>query len=116
MLAYGVGAYALDEYLRISEDSVMLSLKGFCNSVVHLSGEEYLKHPQEGDLRTIMSIYAARGFPVCDLLPALGMAKMSIACARQVERKGKHPTVILEAIADSELWIWHGFCMEAGVI
>lgn len=59
MLAYGVAAEALDEYLQMSEDSILLSLKEFCEWIVELFQEEYLPKPTEQDLKRIMAINAA---------------------------------------------------------
>ena len=36
MLAYGIAADAIDEYVQISDDSVLISLKGFCKAVVEI--------------------------------------------------------------------------------
>lgn len=117
MLAYGVAADALDEYLQMSEDSVLLSLKEFCKLVVHLFQNEYLRKPTEQDLRRIMAINAARGFPGC-----VGCIdcqhweweRCPIAWAGQYKGKGKKPTIVLEAISDGELWIWHAFFGSPG--
>ena len=65
MLAYGVAADALDEYIQMSEDSVLLSLKAFCEIVIEHFGEEYLREPAEEDLRRMMGINTGRGFPGC---------------------------------------------------
>ncbi|CDF34444.1 unnamed protein product [Chondrus crispus] len=89
MLAYGAAADSLDEYLSMSEDSVLQSLKSFCSTVIQKFGIEYLREPNEADLRRILAINAARGFP------------------------GK-PTIVLEAICDGELWIWHAFFGSPG--
>lgn len=42
-----------------------LSMKLFCEMVVDEFKDEYLREPNEADLRRIMEINAARGFPVC---------------------------------------------------
>lgn len=112
MLSTGVGGDVVDEYCRVSETSALISLKEFSKSVVAAFGGEYLRAPTESDLRRIMAINAARGFPGC-----IG----SIDCqhyrwrscpkawAGQFQGKEKSPTLVLEAIADAELWFWHVF-------
>ena len=112
MLAYGVPADSLDEYLQMSKDSVLLSTKKFCEAVIDKFGEEYLRAPTEEDLQRIMRINAGRGFPGC--IGSIDCqhwewGKCPISWAGQFKGKGKKPTIVLEAIADGELWIWHCF-------
>ncbi|CDF34493.1 unnamed protein product [Chondrus crispus] len=65
MLCYESAADLLDEYLQMGEDSILTSMKSFCELVVSTFGKEYLREPDEQDLRRILSINAARGFPGC---------------------------------------------------
>ena len=65
ILAYGIAAVALDEYLQMSEDCIILSMKEFCKAIFTEFEEQYLRGPNEDDLRRIMSINEARGFPGC---------------------------------------------------
>ncbi|CDF41420.1 unnamed protein product [Chondrus crispus] len=65
MLSTGVDGDVVDEYCRVSETSALISLKEFSKSVVAAFGGEYLSAPTESDLRRIMAINAARGFPGC---------------------------------------------------
>ena len=110
MLAYGIAADALDEYLQISEYSALLSMKRFCKLVVDEFGEEYLRTPNEEDIKRIISINASRGLPGC--LGSIDCQHWEwkncpIAWAGQYKGKEKKPTIVLEAIADGELWIWY---------
>lgn len=65
MLAYGLAADALEEYLQMSEDSVFISFKSFCRTFVQFFEPDYLREPNEDNLKRTMSINAARGFPGC---------------------------------------------------
>lgn len=65
MLAYGLAADALDEYLQFPEDSVLLSTKSFCEQITNCFGSEYLRKPMESDRSRIMKMKAASGFPGC---------------------------------------------------
>eukprot|EP00171_Calliarthron_tuberculosum_P005756 IDg5756t1 len=76
----GSAADSLDEYLEMSEDSV-LSLKQFCR-----------------DLSTVST----------------GMEKLPHSIGVAVQRKEKKPMIVLEAICDAELWIWHAFFGSSG--
>ena len=110
MLAYGTAADSLDEYLRLSETTCLLSLKELCKIVVETFEKEYLRQPNEDDLKRILSINAARGFPGC--IGSIDCRHWAwkncpMAWAGQFQGKEKKPTIVLEAIADAELWIWH---------
>ncbi|XP_052185170.1 uncharacterized protein LOC127796809 [Diospyros lotus] len=87
MLAYGSPANAVDEYVRIGESTSIESLKKFAKAVVEIFGEQYLRQPNTSDITRLMSVAEQRGFP--------GHAR--------------EPTIILEAIASYDLWIWHDF-------
>ncbi|KAL3622527.1 hypothetical protein CASFOL_033938 [Castilleja foliolosa] len=112
MLAYGAGANSLDEYLRIGESTTIESLRRFVNAVVEIFSDEYLRSPNENDIARLLEVGERRGFP--------GMLG-SIDCTHWVWRncptawKGMYsghihePTIILEAIASYDLWIWHAF-------
>lgn len=65
MLPYGEAADALDEYLQLSEDSVLLSTKAFWEDVIIFFGLEYLWEPTKEILVKILKLNAARGFPEC---------------------------------------------------
>lgn len=110
MLAYGNAADSLDEYIQISEDSILDSLKQFTKSLIEEFGSDYLRTPTEIDLRRILKINTVRGFPGC--IGSIDCQHWEwqncpIAWAGQYKGKEKKPTVVLEAIADGELWIWH---------
>jgi Plant transposon protein len=112
MLAYGTAADSVDEYVRISESSALESLRRFCNAVCDTFGEEYGRQPTENDLRRILAINEMRGFPGC--LGSIDCQhwkweRCPVAFAGQFSGKEKKPTVVLEAIADGELWLWHAY-------
>ena len=112
MLAYGVAADALDENLRIGESTAVESMKRFCAGVVTCFMKEYIRLPNEGELRRISAQNAKRGFPGC-----VG----SIDCMRwkwkncptafhgQYIGKEKVPSIVMEGVADEELWFHHVF-------
>ncbi|XP_020266343.1 uncharacterized protein LOC109841816 [Asparagus officinalis] len=84
MLAYGLPADATDEYIKIGESTAIESLKRFCRAVVEVFAEQYLR-----------------------LLNANNIARL-LHIAKQRGRSGS-PTIILEAVADYDLWIWHAY-------
>jgi len=119
MLTYGVPVDATDEYVRIGESTALESLRRFVVAVVEIFETEYLRHPNEADTAHLLALNEKRGFP-----RMLG----SIDCMHwawkncPVESKGQYkghvnkPTVILEAVASHDLWIWHAFFGCLGLI
>jgi hypothetical protein len=63
MLAYGIAADALDENWEVSETTAIQSMKRFATAVVDVYGEEYLRAPDESDVRRLLQENAERGFP-----------------------------------------------------
>ncbi|XP_066369387.1 uncharacterized protein [Miscanthus floridulus] len=117
-LATGSSADELDEYLKIGETTAMEAMKNFVKGVRDVFGERYLRRPTMEDTERLLKLGERRGFP--------GMFG-SIDCMHwQWERcpnawKGqftrgdqKVPTLILEAVASRDLWIWYAFFGVAG--
>ncbi|XP_028116649.1 uncharacterized protein LOC114314373 [Camellia sinensis] len=112
MLVYGVAADFMDEYLRIGESTAMKSLKKFVKAMVAIFSDEYLRSPNNDDIARLLTVGESRGFP--------GMLG-SIDCMHWTWKncptawKGMYtghahePTIILEAVASYDLWIWHAF-------
>ncbi|XP_042985320.1 uncharacterized protein LOC122313991 isoform X2 [Carya illinoinensis] len=116
MLAYGVTADFMDEYLKIGETTALRSLKMFVKAVVSIFSEEYLRKPNNDDIVRLLAVGEKRGFP--------GMLG-SIYCMHwkwkncptawhgmysgHIHEPTYEPTIILEAIASYDLWIWHAF-------
>ena len=42
MLAYGIAADCVDEYLKIGASTALACMKKFCSTIVEVFGEEYL--------------------------------------------------------------------------
>jgi hypothetical protein len=63
MLAYGVSADFLDDYVRLGESTIIESLKYFVKAVVDIFGNEYLRAPNARDTTRLMAMNSARGFP-----------------------------------------------------
>jgi len=102
MLAYGVSADAVDDYVRIGESTAMECLRRFAQCVISIFGEEYLRRPNPFDMHRLLRVGEDRGFP--------GMMG-SIDCMHwewkncpqawkgQFARDHGKATIILEAIA-----------------
>uniref|UniRef100_A0A0D3BQ98 DDE Tnp4 domain-containing protein n=1 Tax=Brassica oleracea var. oleracea TaxID=109376 RepID=A0A0D3BQ98_BRAOL len=112
VLAYGSAADAVDEYLRLGETTTRLCVENFVEGIIYLFGGEYLRRPTPVDLQRLLDVGEYRGFP--------GMIG-SIDCMHwewkncptawkgQYSHGSGKPTIILEAVASYDLWIWHAF-------
>ncbi|XP_021744228.1 uncharacterized protein LOC110710265 [Chenopodium quinoa] len=117
MLAYSVAPDVVDEYLRIGQTTSKNALQHFCQGVITHFESDYLRKPTAEDLRKILHQNELRGFP--------GMVG-SIDCMHwewkncptawkaQYASRSKTATLILEAVADQDLWIWHAFFGMSG--
>ncbi|XP_028084043.1 uncharacterized protein LOC114285215 [Camellia sinensis] len=83
MLAYGVAADFMDEYVRIRESTMIKSLKYFVKAVVDIFSNEYLRSPNSNNIAKLLAIGESHGFP--------GML-------------GR-----IDFVASYDLWIWHAF-------
>ncbi|XP_033144151.1 putative nuclease HARBI1 [Brassica rapa] len=112
MLAYGQSGDTYDEYLRLGDSTSRLCLANFTDAIIELFGNEYLRKPTAEDLQRLLDVGEVRGFP--------GMIG-SIDCMHwewkncptawkgQFTRGSGKPTIVLEAVASQDLWIWHAF-------
>jgi hypothetical protein len=112
ILSYGILVDAVDEYVRIGESTAHEALKHFCTAIQTAFGGYYLKAPTAADIARLLQVGESRGFP--------GMLG-SVDCMHWEWRKcpttwkgmftgrGKYPTMILEADALHDLWIWHAY-------
>ena len=110
MLAYGITGNLLDEYLNIGETTAMTSLKLFVKCVLSIFSDEYLRSPTNHDITRFLVVGQSLGFP--------GMLG-SIDCMHWKWKNSLvgwkcmysshicEPTIILEAVASNDLWIWH---------
>ena len=63
MLAYGIPGDLVDEYVRMSETTCLMSMYKFCQAVIEVFGPEYLRQPTAVDTERLLATNAARGFP-----------------------------------------------------
>lgn len=117
VLAYGVSTDAVDEYVRIANSTARQTLRHFVNGMVECFADTYLRKPTPDDLEKILQSNAQRGFP--GMLGSLDCTHWEwkncpTGWAGQFTGKEGSPTVILEAVATADLWIWHAFFGAAG--
>ena len=113
-LAFGIHPDALDEYLQIGEHCARDCLDFFTMCIIQLYEKEFLRKPSETDIHKLYDAHSM----VHKIPGMLG----SIDCMHwewkncpkewqgQFHRGDKKfPTIMLEAVASYDLWIWHAF-------
>ncbi|XP_073138048.1 protein ANTAGONIST OF LIKE HETEROCHROMATIN PROTEIN 1-like [Henckelia pumila] len=117
-LAYGVPADHLDEYLRMGESTAIRCLFKFCEYLVEIFGDRYLRRPNADDVQRLLQMHVDRhGFPgMLDSLDCMHWKwkNCPVAWKGQFTRGHGSPTIVLEAVASHDLWIWHAFFGVAG--
>ena len=112
VLTYGIPADYTDEYLRIGQDTTMESVRRFAKLVIRLYGEQYLRAPNEEDTKRLMEMNEKRGWP--GMLGSLDCMhwrwkNCPKACHGMFCGKSRDATIVLEAVASQDTWIWHAF-------
>jgi hypothetical protein len=112
MLTYGVPADAIDEVVRIGESTAIESLRKFVKAVIDIFRDEYLRAPNENDIARLLAIGKERGFPgMLGSLDCMHWKWKNCPSGQQGMYSGHNhtATIILEAVASQDLWIWHAF-------
>ncbi|XP_050365626.1 uncharacterized protein LOC126784187 [Argentina anserina] len=112
MLAYGSAADQCIEITRMGESTTLECMEEFCSQVVHLSGPRYLRSPTPADLTRLLAKGERRGFPgMIGSIDCMHWEWKNCPTAYQGAYSGRkgRPTVILEAVASYDKWIWHRF-------
>jgi hypothetical protein len=110
LLAYGTSGNAVDEYCRLSESTAMEAMRRFVLAIRTCFESRYLKQPTREDIVRQMDINEKRGFP--GMFASIDCMHWSwkncpVAWAGQFQDKDKERSIVLEAVADQSLWIWH---------
>uniref|UniRef100_A0A0D3BI27 TF-B3 domain-containing protein n=1 Tax=Brassica oleracea var. oleracea TaxID=109376 RepID=A0A0D3BI27_BRAOL len=104
---------------RLTNITAPSCLHNFTNGIIQLFGNDYLRRPTPEDLQRLLDIGEKRGFPGMD---------GSIDCMHwewkncptawkgQYARGSGKPTIVLEAVASQDLWIWHTFFGPPGTL
>ncbi|XP_021974841.1 uncharacterized protein LOC110869948 [Helianthus annuus] len=113
-LAYDTSRDMWDEYLKMSKQNFTREFVSFCKGMVKLYSTKYLRRPTKNHIIKFYQAHESKhAFP--------GMLG-SIDCMHWPWRncpnawrgqftRGDHgyPTLILEAVASNDLWVWHAF-------
>jgi hypothetical protein len=112
MMAYGIPADLVDDNLAMGESQAIKCVKRFAVAMVEVFGPEYLRAPNAQDTARLLVINTARGFPgMLGSIDCMHWRWKNCPAAWHGQFKGhkKSSTIILEAVADQETWIWHAF-------
>ena len=117
MLAYGMSADSFDEYVGIGESTTIKCVKRFCLGVVYIFRPEYLRFLKATDISGLLHKANQRGFPrMLESLDCMHWVWKNCPAAyhRMYTGNVHRPTIVLEAIAFYDLWIWHAFFSMPG--
>ncbi|KAK4485526.1 hypothetical protein RD792_008168 [Penstemon davidsonii] len=112
MLAYANPADALDEPFHIGESTACETLRQFCKTILKKYKKTYLREPNVEDIERLLAKAESRGFPgMIGSLDCMHWEWKNCPTGWQGAFSGrlKKPTIILEAVADADTWIWHAF-------
>ncbi|KAL9674532.1 hypothetical protein QQ045_030804 [Rhodiola kirilowii] len=112
MLAYGSCADQCAELTRMGESTTLECLKKWCAQVVEHYKDRYLRSSNAADLSRLLQRAEQRGFPgmigSIDYMHWEWKNRPTFWQGAYSSRKGR-PTIILEAVASYDTWIWHSF-------
>ncbi|XP_071741457.1 uncharacterized protein [Rutidosis leptorrhynchoides] len=113
-LAYGTAIDMCDEYLQMSEQTSILCLDYFCMCVITLYKREYMRSPNAHDVARLYSAHEERhGFRgMLGIIDCMHWEwRNCLVALKEQYTRGDHkkPTLMLEAVASYDLWIWHAF-------
>ncbi|XP_070665202.1 protein ALP1-like [Malus domestica] len=106
MMAYGSPAYSMDETHGMSESTCLDTFQQFCDTIVQVYKDEYIRKPNQEDLNRLIHKTEDRGFSEHDRvirLHVLGLKELSHWMAKRLQRK------VEKAVASYDTWIWHAF-------
>ncbi|KAI5320900.1 hypothetical protein L3X38_040608 [Prunus dulcis] len=99
MLAYGASVDQVDEIARMGKSTTLEALVRFCQAVETLYTRDNLRRPTPRDLQWLPQKIEAQGFS--GMIGDYGNRK----CQK---------SIILEAVASFDTWVWHAFFGVAG--
>jgi hypothetical protein len=111
-LAYGVPGDLIDDYIRMSKSTCHEAMYQFCEDIIVVFSEYYLREPNMDDTARLLSINESRGFPgMLGSIDCMHWQWKNYPFSWQGQFKGHKEgcTIILEAVASQDLWIWHSF-------
>jgi hypothetical protein len=121
-MAYGVPAHTFMDYFSMSTTLARVSVKNFQEQMVGLYLEEYLRVPTSQDIKNILRLHKSVHRGMDGMLGSLDCMhtywdKCPVAWQGSFKSGAKKkPSIVLEAVADHNLWFWHASYGYAGTL
>ena len=118
MLAYGVSADAVDDYVWIGESTTIECLEKFVKDVILVFEAKYLQKLNSNDIQRLLQM--GEGCAFLGIMSSIDYMhwqwKNYPKAWKGMYLSGYHgiPTIVLEVVASTDLWIWHAFFGIAG--
>ena len=112
LLANGGSHDVWSEQYAMSETTLLETVIRFTEAIVAVFGPEYGRNPTTGDVTRLLEQNASRGFPgMLGSIDCMHWRWKNCPTAWHAQYSGRkeHPTIILEAVASYDLWIWKSF-------
>jgi hypothetical protein len=117
-LAYGTSSSAFEDYFQLSNTMAGTCSEEFDLAICNLYTREYLRQPTSIDLQRIEKLHNHQhGVPgMLGSLDCMHLIWKNCPKAWQGSFVGKEqkPSIVLEAVADYNLWFWHSFFGSGG--
>eukprot|EP00918_Siedleckia_nematoides_P059746 GHVU01130243.1.p1 GENE.GHVU01130243.1~~GHVU01130243.1.p1 ORF type:complete len:470 (-),score=54.29 GHVU01130243.1:3559-4968(-) len=108
-LAYGSSCDSLDEYLQLGESTVSAACRAFCTAVVTLYERDFLRFPTPAEVATLTAtnekLWGLPGMVGSIDCAQLGWKNCPIAWKGQYSGRSGKPTMVLQVLADNDLFI-----------
>ena len=109
-----------DEYLHVSKHTRRDCLAKFCRALIEAFKDTYFRKPTTDDPQRLVNMHErGHGFPgILGSIDCMHMQWKNCPTAWRGQytngHMGTHPTIVLEAVVDQRLWIWHAYFGVAG--
>ncbi|CAM8883842.1 unnamed protein product [Rhodiola kirilowii] len=117
ILTYGSCADQCAETTRMGESTTLKCLNKWCTQIVHHYKDRYLRSPNPVDLSRLLVRAEHQGFPgMIGSIDCMHWEWKNCVTTWQESYSGRkgQPTIILEAVASYDTWIWHSFIGVSG--
>lgn len=108
----GLGADSMDDYAQMGASTIYHYAKKFVDAVIWIYNSRYMRQPNAQDTQRLLKENEARGFPgMLGSVDCFHWAWRACPTSQAGSHVGyrKDPTVVLQAVASYDRWIWHSY-------